>query len=75
MKLVLIEWDDPAYSGSHWENREPYIEKPVKCITCGIVLHEDRHNIHIVLNLNFDFYSQGIAVPKRLITRIRQLKV
>ncbi len=75
MKLVLIEWQDPAYTGAHWENREPFIERPVNCITCGILLHEDKDTVHIVLSLNPEYYAQGMAMSKRWIKRMRTLRI
>ncbi len=73
MILVLIEWPDPAFSSAHWEDREPFTEKTVDCVTCGILLHEDKESVHVILNLNLDFYSQGIVIPRKLIKRMRKL--
>lgn len=74
MRIVMIQWDDPAFTGDHWENREPFIERAVNCITCGIVLHEDDKVIHIIQSLNSDYYSQGIVIPKCSIKQMWRLK-
>jgi len=75
MILVLIQWKDPGYVGSHWENREPFIEKSVSCISCGVLLHENEDDIQVILSLNNEFYSQGIAFPKSIIKKMWKLKV
>ena len=75
MRIVMIQWDDPTYTGAHWENREPFIERAVNCITCGIVLHENKDTIHIIQSLNSDYYSQGIVIPKCSIKQMWRLKV
>lgn len=75
MKLVLIEWEDPGFAAGHWENREPFTETAVPCVSCGILLHEDNEKIQLVLNLNKEFYSQGTVFPKSIIKRMWRLKV
>ncbi len=76
MKLVLVEWKDPTCWATHgWEDREPWIEKPLSCISVGILLHEDKDNIHVVLNLTEGKQCEGEVLPRGCIKRIRPLKV
>jgi len=74
MILVLIQWKDPTFCGEHWEDREPYVEVPVNCVSCGILLHECEDSIQVVMNLNSKFYSQGISYPKSIIKRMWKVK-
>jgi len=71
----MVQWLDPSYTGAHWEDREPFIEGVINCVTCGIVLHENKDAIHIVESLNSDYYSQGIVIPKCSIKQMWRLKI
>ena len=75
MKLAMVEWVDPCSVAVQWQDIEPFIEKPVDCISCGILLHEDEDNVHLGLNMNSSHYSQGMVIPKCCIKRLRYLKV
>ena len=75
MILTLIEWNDPGYAGAHWENREPFSETSVHCVTCGILLHENEDDIQIVQSLNKEFYSQGVTFPRNIIKKMWKLQV
>ena len=75
MKVVIIEWVDACGYGLHWEDREPWSEKPASCITIGLLTHEDEKNVFVVLSLSGDKYSHGEAIPKSCIKRIRKLRV
>jgi len=75
MKIVIVEWIDSCGYGLSWEKREPWTEKPVKCITSGFLLHEDEESVFIVLSLSKDTYTHGEAIPKSCITRMRTLVV
>ncbi len=75
MRIALVEWvDSSAYNG--WHKFDPSIDSMSKCISVGILKHEDEKQI--ILLSGFSDYGNvqdTHAIPKCCIQRMRTLKV
>ena len=77
MKMVLVEWIDPAstYDPAWTAKQEITDLGGVPCVTVGLLLNDEGRDIHIALSTNTACFSQAIAIHKGCIKRISYLKV
>ena len=76
MKLILVQWVDPASDALGWMSRvDVELLSFTTCVSCGILIKETEEDITICLNLNPQNLSQVISIPKPCIKRMWALQV
>lgn len=76
LKLVEVEWIDPA-SWSRWNSREYYENAEYsECRSVGYLMTKNRDKVVLVQSLDDDGHgaADGIVLPRKVVTNIRELK-
>jgi hypothetical protein len=70
-KLVLIEWDDALASGEWHEAKK----EDLRCKTAGFIVYEDDHQIEIAGTITEGMCNNSITLPKKMITKRKEIKL
>ena len=70
-KLVLVEWLDALAQGEWHEAKR----EDLKCKTVGFVVFEDDEQIELAGTITAGMCNNSITIPKKMLTKIKEIKV
>lgn len=70
-KLVLVEWDDALAQGEWHESKK----EDLRCKTVGFVVYEDDHQIELAGTITEGMCNNSITLPKKMITKRKEIKL
>ena len=70
-KLVLVEWLDALAQGEWHEAKR----EDLKCKTVGFVVFEDDEQIELAGTITTGMCNNSITIPKKMLTKIKEIKV
>jgi len=77
--LVKIEWNDAnSPMGGHWQDAEDLDNKPIRCVSVGFVMREDKHAVTLASHLGgkteLHCVNGLMTIPQVCIVKRRKLK-
>ena len=78
-RIVCVEWEDACFSSGYYDKTTPKKYEPAPISTVGIVVKSDRSKIILGTDKwqsddgNIE-YRHIHTIPKKMITKIRELK-
>lgn len=70
-KLVLVEWLDALAQGEWHEAKR----EDLRCKSIGFVVHEDDEQIELAGTITEGMCNNSITIPKRMITKRKEIKL
>ena len=70
-KLVLVEWLDALAQGEWHEAKR----EDLKCKTVGFVVFEDDEQIELAGTITAGMCNNSITIPKKMLTKVKEIKV
>lgn len=70
-KLVLVEWLDALAQGEWHEAKR----EDLRCRTVGFVVYEDDEQIELAGTITDGMCNNSITIPKRMLTKRKEVKL
>ena len=70
-KLVLVEWLDALAQGEWHEAKR----EDLRCKTVGFVVFEDDEQIELAGTITDGMCNNSITIPKRMLTKRKEIKI